>query len=70
MQVRLILIDSVASPFRYGFHDMGLRNRILSGLSQNLIQLAVTSNIAVSIVTPSIMIAIVVFVIGGATIPK
>lgn len=44
-----MVIDSIASPFRYGFQDMGLRNRILSGLSQNLIQLAVTRHIAVAL---------------------
>ncbi len=43
-----MVVDSIASPFRYGFQDMGLRNRILSGLAQNLIQLAVTKHIAVS----------------------
>ncbi|XP_064391836.1 DNA repair protein RAD51 homolog 3-like isoform X2 [Halichondria panicea] len=46
-KVKMVVVDSIASPFRYGFQDMGLRNRILSGLSQNLIQLAVTKHIAV-----------------------
>lgn len=47
-QVRLVVIDSIASPFRHGFEDMALRNRILSGLAQNLIKLATQNNIAVS----------------------
>lgn len=48
-QVKLVVVDSVASPFRHGFTDMGLRTRILSGLAQNLIRVAVQSRIAVSL---------------------
>ena len=46
-QVRLIVVDSIASPFRHGFEDMGLRNRLLSGMAQNFIKLATQFNIAV-----------------------
>lgn len=43
-----MVVDSIASHFRHDFDDMGLRNRILSGLAQNLIKVAVEDNIAVS----------------------
>ena len=46
-QVKLVVVDSIAGPFRHGFEDMGLRNRLLSGIAQNLIKLATQSNIAV-----------------------
>ena len=46
-QVKLVIVDSIAGPFRHGFEDMGLRNRLLSGIAQNLIKLATQSNIAV-----------------------
>ena len=49
-QVRLVVVDSVASPFRHGFTDMGMRNRILSGMAQNLIKMATLHDIAVSVV--------------------
>ena len=48
-QVRLVVVDSIASPFRHGFEDMGLRNRVLSGVAQNLIKLATQFNIAVGL---------------------
>ncbi len=41
-------MDSIASHFRHDFTDMGLRNRILSGLAQSLIKIAIQSSIAVS----------------------
>ena len=41
-------MDSVAAPFRHGFADMAMRNRVLSGMAQNLIKLATECNIAVS----------------------
>lgn len=47
LQVKLIVIDSIASHFRHDFTDMGLRNRILSGLAQNLIRMATHHDIAV-----------------------
>jgi len=42
------VIDSIAAPFRQGFSDMGLRNRILGGTAQNLIRLASVRGVAVS----------------------
>ena len=43
-----MVVDSIAAPFRHGFaDDMGMRNRILSGMAQNLIKLATVSNLAV-----------------------
>lgn len=47
-QARLVIVDSIAAPFRHGFaDDMGMRNRILSGMAQNLIKLATIRNLAV-----------------------
>ena len=43
-----MVVDSIASPFRHGFEDMGLRNRVLSGMAQNLIKLATQFNTSVS----------------------
>ncbi len=44
-----MVVDSVASPFRHGFSDMGMRNRILSGMAQNLIKMATLNDLAVSL---------------------
>lgn len=46
-KVRLVVVDSVAAPFRLGFADMAVRNRVLSGMAQNLIKLATIHNLAV-----------------------
>lgn len=46
-RVRLLVIDSVASPFRPLFDDFSLRTRLLNGLSQQLIALATGHDIAV-----------------------
>ena len=48
LQVRLVVVDSVACHFRHDFKDMGLRSRLLSGLAQSLIQLATHHQLAVS----------------------
>ncbi|XP_078740899.1 DNA repair protein RAD51 homolog 3-like, partial [Lampetra fluviatilis] len=45
--VRLVVVDSVAFPFRHGFDDLSLRTRLLSGLAQQLIALACTHHLAV-----------------------
>ncbi len=47
-KVKLVVIDSIAAPFRQGFRDMGMRNRILGGVAQNLIRLASMRTTAVS----------------------
>ena len=44
-----MVIDSIACPFRHGFEDMGMRNRVLGRITQNLILLATTRNAAVHI---------------------
>ena len=74
-QVRLVVIDSIASPFRHGFDDMGLRNRLLSGLAQTLIKLATKFNIAVSskftrcvyILLPFIWVTVPTFIVYTTT---
>ncbi|XP_042338185.1 DNA repair protein RAD51 homolog 3, partial [Plectropomus leopardus] len=46
-RVRLLVIDSVASPFRRHFDELSQRTRLLSGLAQQLIAMATSHNIAV-----------------------
>ena len=48
LQVKLVVIDSIAAHFRHGFECMSLRNRILGGLSQSLILIATRFKLAVS----------------------
>ena len=48
LQVKLVVIDSIAAHFRHGFECMTLRNRILGGLSQSLIMIATRYKLAVS----------------------
>ncbi len=48
IQVRLIVVDSIALPFRYEFEDIPQRNRLLAALSQSLLALAGSQNAAVS----------------------
>ncbi len=46
-KVRLVLVDSIAFPFRHDFDDFALRTRLLNGLAQNFIRMAVTRKLAV-----------------------
>lgn len=46
-RIRLLVIDSVASPFRALFEDFSQRTRLLNGLSQQLLALATSHDIAV-----------------------
>ncbi|XP_019854836.1 PREDICTED: DNA repair protein RAD51 homolog 3-like [Amphimedon queenslandica] len=46
-KVCLIVVDSIASPFRSSFKDMGLRHRLLSGLAQTFLKLATQFSLAV-----------------------
>ncbi|KAI4881436.1 hypothetical protein NFI96_000809 [Prochilodus magdalenae] len=46
-EVQLVVIDSIAFPFRHDFDDLSQRTRLLSGLAQQLIQLASQHNAAV-----------------------
>ncbi|KAM4610276.1 DNA repair protein RAD51 homolog 3 [Polymixia lowei] len=45
--VRLLVIDSIAFPFRHHFDDMSQRTRLLNGLAQQLIQIATNHDVAV-----------------------
>lgn len=47
LQVKLVVVDSVAFPFRHGFTDMGARTRALGDMGNRLMQLAHTRDIAV-----------------------
>ena len=40
LQVRLVLIDSIAFHLRHSFDDMSLRTRIVTNLAQNLVKIA------------------------------
>lgn len=46
-KVHLLIIDSVAFHFRRGFTDMALRSRMLTGMAQELLQLANQFKLAV-----------------------
>lgn len=46
-EVRLVVIDSIAFPFRHDFEDLSQRTRLLNGLAQQLIQLATQHSLAV-----------------------
>ncbi|XP_071944992.1 DNA repair protein RAD51 homolog 3-like [Antedon mediterranea] len=46
-KVRIIIIDSVAFHFRHDIDNLSLRTRLLNGLAQNLIKLAMENTIAV-----------------------
>uniref|UniRef100_A0AAQ4QQ84 DNA repair protein RAD51 homolog 3 n=1 Tax=Gasterosteus aculeatus aculeatus TaxID=481459 RepID=A0AAQ4QQ84_GASAC len=46
-KVRLLVIDSVAFPFRQHFDDLSQRTRLLNGLAQQLISMATSHKIAV-----------------------
>ena len=46
-QVHLLVVDSVAYHFRRGFPDMAVRARMLTGMAQELLQLANEFNLAV-----------------------
>uniref|UniRef100_A0A3B3DEW8 DNA repair protein RAD51 homolog 3 n=1 Tax=Oryzias melastigma TaxID=30732 RepID=A0A3B3DEW8_ORYME len=48
-RVRLLVIDSVAFPFRQQLDDLSLRTRLLQGLAQQLVSIATRHNIAVVI---------------------
>ncbi|GAU99177.1 Rad51d [Ramazzottius varieornatus] len=45
--VRLIVMDSVVSPFRYAFEDMAERSKVLNSVTQKLISIATTNQLAV-----------------------
>eukprot|EP00048_Salpingoeca_helianthica_P018826 m.243227 g.243227 ORF g.243227 m.243227 type:complete len:358 (-) comp27182_c0_seq1:21-1094(-) len=45
--VRLVVVDSIAFHFRQEFASMALRSRLLHGIAQTLIRLAVSHNLAV-----------------------
>lgn len=46
-RLRLLVIDSVASPFRPLFDEPSQRSRLLSGLAQQLVSMAASRDIAV-----------------------
>ncbi|CAL8369788.1 unnamed protein product [Lota lota] len=46
-KVRLLVIDSLAFPFRRHFEDLSVRTRLLNGLAQQLIQIASQHRVAV-----------------------
>ena len=47
LQVRLVVIDSIAAPFRQNFDDMRTRTSMLQSISQELNKLAAEHNLAV-----------------------
>ncbi|KAL5967849.1 hypothetical protein TSMEX_004353 [Taenia solium] len=45
--IRLIIVDSIAFPFRYEFEDIPQRNRLLAAVAQSLLSTASSQNAAV-----------------------
>ena len=43
----MIVVDSIAFPFRHDFDDLALRTRILNGLAQSFIKIAHEKDLAV-----------------------
>lgn len=48
IQIRLIVVDSIALPFRYDFDDIPQRNRLLASVTQMLLRVAGRQQAAVS----------------------
>ena len=48
LQVKLIVVDSIAFHFRHDFDDLALRTRLLNGLAQSFIKMACERQLAVS----------------------
>lgn len=48
LQVKLIVVDSIAFHFRHDFEDLALRTRLLNGLAQSFIKMACEKQSAVS----------------------
>lgn len=48
-QVKVIVVDSIAFPFRHNFDDLSLRTRLLTSMAQSCIKLATGFNVGVSI---------------------
>ncbi len=53
-QVKLVVVDSVAFPFRHGFVDMLQRTRALGDMGNRLMQLAHTYDVAVCILSAAL----------------
>ncbi|CAH2222643.1 DNA repair RAD51 homolog 3 isoform X1 [Pelobates cultripes] len=45
--IKLIVVDSIAFPFRHDFEDLSLRTRLLNTLAQQMISMAKQHNVAV-----------------------
>ncbi|KJE92059.1 RAD51C protein [Capsaspora owczarzaki ATCC 30864] len=48
--VRVIIVDSVAFHFRHHFDDMALRTRLLNGMAQSFLKMAIDSSVAIVLV--------------------
>ncbi|KAK7485386.1 hypothetical protein BaRGS_00023334 [Batillaria attramentaria] len=46
-KVKLVVVDSIAFPFRHNFDDLSLRTRLLTSMAQNCIKLATDFSLAV-----------------------
>ncbi|KAK7089013.1 DNA repair protein RAD51 homolog 3-like isoform X2 [Littorina saxatilis] len=46
-KVRVIVVDSIAFPFRHNFDDLSMRTRLLTSMAQSCIQLATNFDLAV-----------------------
>lgn len=50
LQIRLVVVDSVAFHFRQEFKDMALRTRLLNGMAQLFLRLATQQELAVVLI--------------------
>ena len=48
IQVKIVILDSIAFHFRHDFEDMALRTRLLHGLVQSFMKMACEHRLAVS----------------------
>ncbi|XP_078404332.1 DNA repair protein RAD51 homolog 3 [Cetorhinus maximus] len=49
-KVKIVVIDSIAFPFRHNLQDLSLRTRLLNGLAQQLISMANDHSVAVVLI--------------------
>jgi RAD51-like protein 2 len=64
-KIRIIIIDSIAFHFRQSLQDTAHRSRLLSSVSQQLNQLAISSILLLPPLAPSILVDPLEFGTGG-----
>ncbi|KAK7089012.1 DNA repair protein RAD51 homolog 3-like isoform X1 [Littorina saxatilis] len=62
-KVRVIVVDSIAFPFRHNFDDLSMRTRLLTSMAQSCIQLATNFDLAVSVCAWEMMMMTIMMMI-------